>query len=138
MDVAIELGVACGGWCPGGRWSEDGPIDARYRLQETPSEDPAQRTRWNVRDSDATLILAAQPLSGGTALTRRIADELNKPCLVVDPRSPPDAAAIMQWLTESRVATLNIAGPRETGSPGIYDAAKQWLREVLKAGKGNK
>ena len=57
LDVAIALGFAHGGWCPAGRLAEDGPIDARYPLRETPSADPSQRTEWNVRDSDATLVL---------------------------------------------------------------------------------
>ena len=57
LDAALALGMRCGGWCPAGRWAEDGPIDPRYPLRETPSGDPAQRTEWNVRDSDATLIL---------------------------------------------------------------------------------
>lgn len=57
LDVAMALGLEIGGWCPAGRWAEDGPIDARYPLNETPSADPAQRTEWNVCDSDGTLIL---------------------------------------------------------------------------------
>ncbi len=26
LDVALELGLPCGGWCPKGRRAEDGPI----------------------------------------------------------------------------------------------------------------
>src|SRR5213080_3040594 len=43
LDVALELGIACGGWCPKGRKAKDGPIALRYPLQETPSDDYAQR-----------------------------------------------------------------------------------------------
>ena len=35
LDVALELGVPCGGWCPKGRLAEDGPIADRYPLKET-------------------------------------------------------------------------------------------------------
>nr|NIR98506.1 hypothetical protein [Gammaproteobacteria bacterium]NIV21191.1 hypothetical protein [Gammaproteobacteria bacterium] len=52
LDAALTLGVPCGGWCPAGRRAEDGVIPARYPLHETPSSDYAQRTAWNVRDSD--------------------------------------------------------------------------------------
>jgi hypothetical protein len=57
LDVAVALGMPYCGWCPRGGWAEDMPeppgVLARYpRLEETPSEDPAQRTRWNVRDSE--------------------------------------------------------------------------------------
>ena len=58
LDAALARGLDAGGWCPAHRWAEDGPVPARYPLRETPSADPAQRTRWNVRDSDATLVLA--------------------------------------------------------------------------------
>jgi hypothetical protein len=37
LDVALELGLACGGWCPKGRRAEDGPIPERYPLTETTS-----------------------------------------------------------------------------------------------------
>ncbi len=130
LDVALELGVPCGGWCPRGRWSENGPIPERYPLVEAPSADPALRTEWNVRDSDATLIIAREPLSGGTELTRRLAGELGRPCLVVDPGTA-DVAAIVAWLAAHGVRALNVAGPRESACPGIQAAAAALLRRLL-------
>ena len=58
LDFAIEHGIPHGGWCPGGRLAEDGPIDARYQLKETPSANYTQRTEWNVRDSDGTVVFS--------------------------------------------------------------------------------
>src|SRR5215471_7567840 len=85
LDAALELGVPCGGWCPRGRAAEDGPIDDRYPLHETPSRDVEQRTEWNVRDSDGTLILNRGPeLTGGTLLTQRVAQRDRKPWMVID------------------------------------------------------
>jgi hypothetical protein len=131
LDVAQELGLECGGWCPAGRWAEDGPIDDRYPLRPTPSSRPAQRTEWNVRDSDATLIIAIGPLAGGTALTRRIAERLGRPALVLDPRQDDAVDAGRRWLDGRRVTTLNVAGPRESTSPGIHDRAAALLRGIL-------
>jgi hypothetical protein len=134
LDVAIALGIPHGGWCPAGRLAEDGPIDAAYRLAETPSADPAERTAWNVRDADATLILACGPPTGGTELTRRLALESGKPLLLLDLAAtpPPDAAhAIAAWLTATEVACLNIAGPRVTEIEGIYDRAHAILQAAL-------
>ena len=65
LDAARAAGLACGGWCPRDRWAEDGPIAASYPLTETPQRDPAQRTAWNVRDADATLVLARGAPRGG-------------------------------------------------------------------------
>ncbi len=69
LDVAIELELPCGGWCPRGRLAEDGTVPDRYPLQETRSAEYAERTERNVIDSDGTLIIATRPLTGGTALT---------------------------------------------------------------------
>jgi len=67
LDFAIEHGIPHGGWCPGGRKAEDGPIDSRHRLKETPSGDYVERTEWNVRDSDGTVVLSiAAVLKGGS------------------------------------------------------------------------
>ncbi|HLF11639.1 MAG TPA: putative molybdenum carrier protein, partial [Gammaproteobacteria bacterium] len=73
LDAALELGLACGGWCPKGRWAEDGEIPPRYPLKETTSTDPARRTRANVRDADATLVLTDGEPTGGTRLTMSVA-----------------------------------------------------------------
>src|SRR5438876_1977372 len=73
LDVALELGIPCGGWCPQGRRAEDGVIPARYPLRETPWWGYPQRTEWNVRDSDGTLILAEGEPDRGTVLTRELA-----------------------------------------------------------------
>jgi hypothetical protein len=133
LDVALELGLPCGGWCPKGRLAEDGPIPERYPLRETRSARYARRTLWNVRDSDATLILAREPLGGGTAYTERCAQELERPCLVVPPDARDDAAVgrVRAWLDANDVEILNVAGPRESGAPGIRDLAVAFLRRLL-------
>lgn len=137
LDIALELGIPCGGWCPRGRWSESGRIDDQYPLNETESANPAERTRLNVRDSDATLILAVQGddagggLTGGTALTRTIAEAIGRPVLVVDPLDPDAPRDVARWLDRHAVGVLNVAGPRESSQPGIHDLARTLLRRVL-------
>ena len=129
LDLALELGLACGGFCPRGRIAEDGRIDDRYPLIETPSADYAERTEWNIVHSDATLILHRGHLSGGTALTARLARRQGKPLRLVDLAEHPDPAAVAAWVASFRV--LNVAGPRQSQSPGIYRAAREFLRQVL-------
>ena len=82
LDVALELKIPCGGWCPKGRRAEDGRIDDRYPLKETPSTDYRVRTRLNVEESDGTLVITRGPLTGGTALTIKLVRENGK--------TPPD------------------------------------------------
>ena len=131
LDVAIELGLPCGGWCPQGRLAEDGPIARHYPLRETPSENYVQRTRWNVRDSDGTLILACGSLTGGTSLTRLVAKELGRPIHVADPTSRDGLPDVARWLGRYKIDTLNVAGPRASTTEGIYEAARGFLRALL-------
>ena len=82
LDFAIARGIPHGGWCPRGRLAEDGTIPALYQLSETPGPDHAQRTEWNVRDSDGTVIFSIAPaLTGGSRETAELARQHQKPCL---------------------------------------------------------
>ncbi len=131
LDAALDLGLPIAGWCPRGRRAEDGPIHERYPLEETPSSRWSQRTDWNVRDSDATLICVTGAPSRGTALTIRKAVARGKPHLVLDLRDPEAAVRAREWLDSTRPARLNVAGPRETSAPGIHALARALLRDVL-------
>src|SRR5207247_1854205 len=97
LDVALELGVPCGGWCPQGRRAEDGRIDERYPLRETPWDGYPQRTEWNVRDTDGTLVLTLGKPDRGTALTVRLERSKKKPCLVIDLGGNVDVDVIRDW-----------------------------------------
>lgn len=132
LDAALALGLGAGGWCPMGRRSEDGEIPARYPLVETASDKYPVRTRMNVHDSDATLIVTLGEFDSGTRLTADIAQRTGKPFLVV----PLDAADAIEkarsWLAQIRPSVLNVAGPRESKRPGIYGRAFAFLSRILK------
>jgi len=131
LDAARSLGLPHGGWCPRGRRAEDGPIDAGYPLEETPTDDYAERTRWNVRDSDGTLVLTRGRPSGGTALTVGLARRQGRPLLVLDLTARPDAGDVARWIHEAGIGVLNVAGPRESQKPGIYEEARLFLERAL-------
>jgi hypothetical protein len=135
LDFAIEFGLPHGGWCPRGRIAEDGPIDERYQLVETPSRRYDQRTRWNVRDSDATVVFTIQrEATGGTALTLALAERAGKPCLQLSSEAASatgsdPADELLAFLAEHHVARLNVAGPRESQEPLVA----AFVREVFVA-----
>ena len=132
LDVAQELRIECGGWCPKGRLAEDGPIDPRYPLSETESSDVAQRTEWNARDSDGTLVLTCGNPTDGTPLTVAMAKKYNKPCLVIDLEQSINLSDFSSWVRQHKIAKLNIAGPRESHKPGfVYKSACLALRTLL-------
>ncbi len=131
IDVAIELGIDHGGWCPAGRKAEDGPIPPHYRLTETSEADYVTRTRLNVRDSDGTLILTIGETSGGTLKTILIANEMGRPLLLVDLNKPVDRSVFHDWLSANRIKVLNVAGPRESKYAGIQSRASDYFRNLL-------
>ena len=132
LDVALSLKMSSGGWCPKGRLAEDGVIDAKYPLKETPTENYKERTEWNVRDSDGTLILTQGEPTGGTKLTIQLAVRLQKPCFIVFLNQDQEADEFYAWMKEYKIKTLNVAGPRKSSQPNLYDRAYKFLRKVLK------
>lgn len=131
LEAARKLGIATGGWCPATGWAEDlteapGVRALFPELTETPSSDPAQRTEWNVRDSDATLVLTRGGVrSLGTSATVDFAALLERPHLVVDVGEP---ALVEGWLRQlGRGLVLNVAGPRESEAPSIGRDARAML-----------
>jgi hypothetical protein len=133
LDFALAHGIPHSGWCPLGRMAEDGAIPARYQLIETPSPDYAQRTEWNVRDADGTVIFSVAPvLAGGSGYTAEIAQRDGKPLLHLS-RERDGAMAgqkLRQFLTKHRIRTLNVAGPRHSQEPGVAEFARETLERL--------
>jgi hypothetical protein len=136
LDVALDLGLPCGGWCPRGRKAEDGPIPGRYPLLETPAADYRQRTEWNVRDADGTLVLRCGRATGGTALTIRLVRRRRQPLLVLDLNLDPSPSLVRAWVRERSIRVLNVAGPRESQCAGIHGRAARFLRAALTSNRG--
>ncbi len=134
LDFALHHGISCGGWCPKDRLAEDGRIPDRYRLQEV-NGGYSVRTERNVRDSDATLILIADELAGGTLLTRNLCRKHGKPYIVVKLTSNNALGRARQWLDATDIGVLNVAGPRESGEPGIYENTMAFLRSLFNRGR---
>lgn len=124
LDFALERSIECGGWCPRGRIAEDGTIPAKYPLQEMPSAEYPPRTKKNVEEADATVVFDApgKKPSRGTQLTVRCCREAGKPYVVLTgfPDVETDAAKLAAFLAQTKPETLNVAGNRESGTPGIY------------------
>lgn len=132
LDWAIDMGIAHGGWCPRGRTAQDGPLPERYKLKETEATGYSQRTRMNVRDADATLIIHHGTLVGGTLLTLRFADEMEKPVQLIDLNKdwPSQTIQVKAWWTGMDLHSLNVAGPSEDRVPGIYALTLEFLQQL--------
>lgn len=135
IDTAINLGLEYGGSIPKGRKAEDGPISQKYsNLTELSTSDYKVRTEKNVTDADATIIFTIGKPTGGTLVTVNYVKKHRKPYLLLDLKDKSDKEVIKQikeWLYKNRPDILNIAGPRESKSPGIYEMVTIILKEAL-------
>jgi len=134
LDFAIDNEIPHGGWVPKGRKAEDGIISQRYGVKESPSADYGRRTELNVIDSDGTLIISHGKLTEGSALTQRLAQKHNKPCLHIDLNQIPEfksAIEITHWINRHGIEVLNVAGPRASKDSIIYDSTMDILETVF-------
>ncbi len=137
LEAALELRFDYGGWIPKGRKAEDGIVPLAFdRLQEHPSPEYQHRTYANVRDSDGTVIIARQPLAGGSKSTLRVVHEQEKPVCVFRAsqaiHSPEGLVPMLRkWIAHHKIETLNVAGSRESRVPGLQVAVKQAIRLLL-------
>jgi hypothetical protein len=134
LDVALELGIAHGGWVPQGRRAEDGVIPEKYVLTEMPSESYAERTEQNVIDSDGTLILSHGALTEGSELTAQLAASHGRPWLHIDLEKTgafQAALNIRAWAAYAKIEVLNVAGPRASNDPQIYAKTARILKAAF-------
>jgi len=142
LEASLKQGFHTGGWCPPNRATEDDRIPDYLPLEETPDERSnnapnvprSLRTEWNVRDSDATLILIPkleQKTDLGTEWTKTCCINMNKPFLICDPSDVDSLSKVMKWSEVVKPKVLNVAGPSEHTVPGIQKATKKMITELL-------
>jgi hypothetical protein len=135
LDVAIRWGFPHGGWCPKDRKAEDGAIGGQYLLTETPSSNYLQRTEWNVRDSDATVIFTIAPmLTGGSKRTAEFAEKHRKAWIHLAQRSSSHenpALMLQRFVEENGVQVLNVAGTRGSKEPDVWQFAYETLETAF-------
>jgi hypothetical protein len=124
LDAAIKLDIPHGGWIPKGRMTENGPLPEKYQLKEMPTQGYPERTEQNVIDSDGTLIISRGELTGGSDYTREMAIKHGRPFLHLDLMKTAAfkaASVVNAWIVENDIKVLNVAGPRASKDPLIYN-----------------
>ncbi|KJS08965.1 MAG: hypothetical protein VR73_03740 [Gammaproteobacteria bacterium BRH_c0] len=134
LDAAMARNFPVGGWCPEGRLAEDGIIPDRYPLQELSGAGYRQRTRQNVRDSDATLIIYYDTLSGGTEQTLALCLKEHKPYLLIDAEAIDTRKTVeklLRFLGQGSIKVLNVAGPRGSAGDWAYSYTHTVIDKLL-------
>lgn len=142
LRAAQACGIATGGWCPPGRACEAGVIPADLPLVETPEDRSPNaphiprslRTEWNVRDSEATLVLRrafeGEP-DPGTVWSIQCVERFGRHVHVCDPAEQGASSIVLAWLASRSIQVLNVAGPSEALQPGIGVEVEAVLRLVF-------
>ena len=137
LDAALELNIEHGGWCPKGRLAELGStIPGKYQLVETQSSDFNERTIMNIENSDGTLIIVPRipvKVTDGTILTINTVKSKGVPYLIVGLTDRLHYSEITRWIKLNDIKTLNVAGPRESQAPGIYESSRKILKSYFSA-----
>ncbi|MCD4741951.1 MAG: putative molybdenum carrier protein [Desulfobacteraceae bacterium] len=134
LDSAIKFNIEHGGWVPKGRKTENGILSGKYKMDEMKTGDYPARTRQNIIDSDATLIIAGGVLTGGSLLTKNLAREMGKPYCHIDFISMDDFEAAMvvhSFIIDNNVEILNIAGSRISSDPAIYEGTRTLVEAMI-------
>jgi len=109
-------------------------VFTKYPPKETPSSSYLQRTEWNVRDSDATVLFSIESaLTGGSKKTVEFARKPKKPNLHLCAGDRVAAEKLKAFTEEHRVKILNVAGPQASNEPGVGDFVMRTLEEVFGA-----
>ncbi len=133
LDFAIANHIDHGGWCPKGRHAEDGPISAIYNLQETPDAGYNQRTAFNIRDSDGTVIfgITHEVESPGSRLTASLCRSFEKPFIYISPSSTNPGRQLWDFIQANKIETLNVAGTRASKAHSIGKFVQTVLGDAL-------
>ena len=148
-DVALSLGLPIYGWIPKHRLARD-PIPEIYlpMLKEmTDEEFPClkgvedkleiykARTEENAKSGDGTVVFIQkeEELCGGTLYTAQMAEKHKRPCLIFKLSSHLTKVDLIDWIVAHGIKDLNVGGPNEEKSPGIYVATFNFMTEFLLA-----
>lgn len=135
FDFALQNKLEISGFIPKGRRAEDGRISENYpNLTETKTRNYAERTEFNVQNSDATLIVSHGQLTRGSLMTKKFAARHHKPFLHVDLSESTieeSAKTARKWLASIKCKRLNIAGSRASTDAEIYEKTKLFLAALF-------
>jgi len=133
LEAAVVLGIETGGKVPRGFKTEKGPqpeLSNLYGLEELSSDEYPPRTRYNILDSDGTVIFGLVS-SVGSRMTREMCKQNGKPWLVIESFDETYFRLFGEWVLINQIKVLNVAGNRESKSPGIQNKVRNFLIEVI-------
>uniref|UniRef100_A0A6M3IEM8 Putative molybdenum carrier protein n=1 Tax=viral metagenome TaxID=1070528 RepID=A0A6M3IEM8_9ZZZZ len=148
LEAGKSLKIKTGGWAPKGYKTENGPDLSlkKFGLEEHWSSYYPERTEKNVRNSHLTLIFGNLN-SAGSKLTKKYCIKYEKSFLPISiplQVSFEKAFTAFEFFVEiaydynnNKPIILNIAGNRESKSPGIQKFVEKFLIKTIRRLKRN-
>ncbi|MDD3039058.1 putative molybdenum carrier protein [Bacteroides sp.] len=134
--AAKHCNIKTFGFVPPGYFNESGNdnsladifglVELEINPKFTTSDYYRERTKQNIHFSDGTVIFATDLNSPGTILTINTCKMLNNPFII-----NPTKLQLLDFITINEIKDLNIAGNRESKSPGIQDSTTTFLIDVF-------
>jgi hypothetical protein len=137
LDAAIKYSLPHGGWVPKGRLTENGPLPDEYKLKEMPTKNYPDRTDKIVLASVGTFFISLGKLTDVSKLTKKFAQKHKRPYLHIDLDKTPAfiaASEINNWVIKHGIEILNVAGPRASKDPKIYEDTTYIIQGVILLG----
>ena len=134
LDVAIKLGIEHGGWITRGRTTDAGPLPEKYNLQEMPSDNYSKCIEQNAIDSQGTLIIYYDKLSGDLLEAERATLKHKRQLLGIDLNQTPafkSAPLVNDWIQLRHISVLYVTGPSEKANPTIGKHTKFIVQGAL-------
>jgi hypothetical protein len=136
LEAAKEIKIPTGGCLPKNCITERGPnvtLKLKYNMYESTSSDYRVRTEENIKKSDGTILITSLE-SRGSDLTRKICEKTKKPYISIDSKDPESHLKIRKFvenlsLLRGRKVIVNVAGNRESKSPGIGEETKRIIKK---------
>lgn len=141
LIAAHNVGLETGGYINKGFITELGsePDLAFFGLKEIASIKYPTRTLANINASDFTWIFYVGGLDGGSALTEKYCQQLNKKYITYKLENFTDSNYFWEAvhslafeIAHYKPSILNIAGNRESKAPGIQIYLTRLLTEIFK------
>jgi len=129
LEIGKELVIQTGGTAPWNWMTAEGPREEllkSYGLVAGPYDERIypKRTKENVRNSHGTVIFG-NVSSPGCRLTIKYCQSLDRWYIL-----NPSPGELVDWLIQSKVETLNVAGNREHTNPGIKSRTMSCIRKA--------
>tara|TARA_Y100000310_G_C20639228_1_gene792924 strand:+ start:203 stop:754 length:552 start_codon:yes stop_codon:yes gene_type:complete len=128
------------GYTTKGCRTERGPqpiLLSKFNLVEHTESGYDKRTIENASVADVTIVFATNPDSAGTKLTIKSALDAYKGYFLVVDFSNEEKLKLLSFLNAMQPNIINIAGNRESVSPGISEKVRDILKFVLPRYKHN-